>query len=531
MEVKDNETIGLKSVIIKYVLLWKIFVIAAVISVIPAILYLTLYPRTYEMMAQIQIEEDNDMANGAFGLGEAAGLMKSFGLGSASAGSVLIEDEVRNLLSVSLLSEMILDLGINVEYTKPFSYFRMYNSPLVVSTDSITNVRLDEEIEFIVDLSGSKIRVTLESDGDGKKKFEFASLPAVINSCHGAFTIDYTPNNDNSIKKLNILYRPATWVAENFVEDFIIEEASKSSNIIELSCTDHEKQRGLDILNTLIRCYNNKVDDLKSIESQNTIVFLDSRIDSVTTSLRQVEADIASYKKQNKLTNIELDAQLYIEQMKELQVKLIELEAQSHVIRIMEEFVKNPDNKYALVPGLLNQDAEGSPIMVYNELLLERTRVIQNSNITNPLVTTLTEQADQLRESVITSILNAQQGVLLTIEDVKKKEREIYNLMGNYPEQEKDYIELRRQQEIFQGVYLILLQKREEAALSGTPLKERARVIEQAYIKSKPVGPRKLYAALGMMLFTLVASVGYIFFKEQYLVLKEEYKRVKEAEN
>ena len=92
MEVKDNETIGLKSIIVRYLLQWKLFLGVFLFSIIPAVLYLIYYPRTYEMMARIQIQEDKDLGGGSFGLGEAAGLMKSFGLGGGSSSVINIED-------------------------------------------------------------------------------------------------------------------------------------------------------------------------------------------------------------------------------------------------------------------------------------------------------------------------------------------------------------------------------------------------------------------------------------------------------
>lgn len=132
MEVKDNETIGLKSIIVRYLLQWKLFLGVFLFSIIPAVLYLIYYPRTYEMMARIQIQEDKDLGGGSFGLGEAAGLMKSFGLGGGSSSVINIEDELMMLTSNKLLRDMVLDLGVNVEYSEPYSFgYRLYEeSPL-----------------------------------------------------------------------------------------------------------------------------------------------------------------------------------------------------------------------------------------------------------------------------------------------------------------------------------------------------------------------------------------------------------------
>jgi uncharacterized protein involved in exopolysaccharide biosynthesis len=193
----------------------------------------------------------------------------------------------------------------------------------------------------------------------------------------------------------------------------------------------------------------------------------------------------------------------------------------------MDEFVKNPDNKYNLVPILLNQEGDGSPLMAYNEILLERTRIIQNSNKDNPLAINLTKQADQLRESVFMSISNARKAIRQAIDDIKEKEKMLFSQMESFPDKERDFIELKRQQEILQGVYLIMLQKREEIALNHDLNREKAKVLDAAFVKSKPIAPRKLYAAIGMLLFTLFISMGYLFCKEQLRILIKEYRRVK----
>ena len=312
---------------------------------------------------------------------------------------------------------------------------------------------------------------------------------------------------------------------EDLEKEFLIEGSSKTSNVIELSCTDYEKNRGTDMLDTLIAIYNKEAEAYKKGEARKSLVFLDGRIENIIAELAAVENQIEEYKSKNQLMDIEHDVQFYVEQMKELQTKLIELEAQSNVINMMDEFVKDPANKYNLVPVLLTaQEGEkGSALTSYNEVLLERARVIQNSSINNPLVGTLTEQADKLRGSVIETIGNAQKGMQRSIKDVKAKEQEIYSKMNNYPVAERQFVELKRRQEIIQGVYLILLQKREETALILGQTRDKARVIDPAYVKSKPVGPRKLFALIGMLVLTLVIS--YLFVRRQSSLLIQEYKK------
>ena len=130
MEVKDNETLDLRTLFIQYLLHWKLIIGAGFFSLIVAILYLVLYPKTYEATAQILLQDDRDnLSSGNFGLGEAAGLMKSFGISSASGSSVVLDDELVILTSNQLVREMVTKLGIYVDYSEPYSLgYRLYGT-------------------------------------------------------------------------------------------------------------------------------------------------------------------------------------------------------------------------------------------------------------------------------------------------------------------------------------------------------------------------------------------------------------------
>ena len=151
MEEQDNEVIGLKSIIVGYLLRWRLFVGVFIFSLIPALLYLFLYPRTYEISARILIQDEKDLGGG------------SFGLGGVGGGGINIEDELMVLSSNKLLREMAFELGVNVDYTKPFSFYRQYEQvPYRLRTDSTTDARLQEKIEFRVERKSNQVAVVAE---------------------------------------------------------------------------------------------------------------------------------------------------------------------------------------------------------------------------------------------------------------------------------------------------------------------------------------------------------------------------------
>ena len=529
MENKDKETISLKSILVRYLHHWKFFLIVFIISFIPAILYLILYPRTYEVRASIKIQEDDNSTMASLGLGEAAGLMKSFGIGSGG-GSISIDDEMAILASNRMLRTVTNDLGLNIIYRNPYSFYNIYNeAPLKLSADSVTMAGLDDEYRFSVSVSPGKIKVKAKSIVEGLgETFTYTSLPANIKVGTTEFKLDF--DNDGASMgsfKLNIKCLPASWMAETLGKDIAIEDVSTSSNVLEFSFLEHSKERGKDILNTLVENYNEDCENYKYIEESKTLEFVNARIDKILLDLSEVELAIQQYKTKNDMTLIESDVLMYSEIIKELQVSLIEVESQSRLMNMLDEYVKDPANKYNVIPSIITaaEGEKGGVVSKYNEAIVARDKFLKNSSEKNSMFKTMDNQVEKLRIGVFAMIDNAQRNYSKTLESLKSKEHQLMSKMRSIPEKEREYVVFRRNQEILQGLYVLLLQQREEALMSiGNPT-ERARLIEPAYIVKKPVGPRKVYAAAGMLVLTLVITIGYLFAKDLFISIKEEYKK------
>jgi hypothetical protein len=220
MENPNTENVSLINIIVKYLRHWKLFLIVFLLSFVPAILYLVFYPRTYEFVAGIQIQEDKETNMASMGLGgEVGGLMKSFGIGT-SGGTVNIDDEMSILASNRIMRKVILDLGTNVEYRKPFSFYKFYDdTPLKLTVDSIDQQNIDEEYVFKVSVLSGNINVIASCKSLGKENFTFSSLPARVKLGDHQFTLDYNgyPDKNKSIK-LKIKYIPASWAAEKLTK-------------------------------------------------------------------------------------------------------------------------------------------------------------------------------------------------------------------------------------------------------------------------------------------------------------------------
>lgn len=528
---KDNEVISLKKIIIYYLDHWKLFVGAGTISLVLAVLYLVLYPKTYEIMSVVKIQDEKDLTSGGgISMGDAAGLMRSFGLGGGAAGSINIDDEISTLKSNSLLSKTVVSLGLDVTYEKPFSFRTLYDdSPVIVKPDSTFRANLDRTFKFQLKIDQAGVAVDVDDSGE---KLIFSGLPVVWQTENGVLTICYRDSIHKDLSvKLNVSIMPVSWVAEDLSESLSIEEYSKTSNTIELLYEDHNKLRGKDLLNTLLTQYNKQASLVKQKDGNKSQKFLDQRIDGVVVQLKDIERLIEVYKLKNKMTDVEYDVMFYTEAIKTYREKLIELEAQKYMVNLVEEYVKDPQNKYKLVPAAISSGAgesdKSSPVALYNQALVLREKTLMSSKGENPIAEVEEKQIEKLRESVIVSVENASKSLDVVMSDLKSQEKAIFDKMGNVPTYEREYLDMKREQEILQGVYLVLLQKREEIALSAEGGRDKGFITDAAFVKHKPVAPRKLFAAIFVVFFTFGIPMGYLFIINRLKELLDELKRQK----
>jgi uncharacterized protein involved in exopolysaccharide biosynthesis len=296
---------------------------------------------------------------------------------------------------------------------------------------------------------------------------------------------------------------------------------------MEITYSDHNKNRGKDVINTLIAEYNKDVIFYKGMEDTKTLQFVDGRIVKVLSDLNAVETDFQIYKTKNEITLIEQDVTMYAEILKDMQSSIYKTEAESRLIDMLDDYVKDPANKNSVVPSLLTvaEGEKGGAITLYNRAIVERDQLLKNSSETNPTYKMLDNEVNKMREGVLAMIDNSRKNYNRTLSELQTKERDLMSKMRTIPAKEKDYVNYRRNQEILQTLYVMLLQKREETFLSLENTKDRARITETPYTKKKPVGPRKLYAAVGILFLTIVIPIVYLFAKDLLFSIKEEYKR------
>lgn len=504
--------------VVSYVKHWKLFVLSFVICVGLAGAYILVKNPEFRINANILIKEDSK--SGMSGL--ASSMMKTgipFG-DVLSVGGSAVDDEIEIINSYSILRETVKDLGLNVSCSsgliKKTNYYQ--DSPLRITPanpDMPDTLRYTIEMKVTVDKQ-ENVKVKAYYDGDlvGSVKSQF---PAKLTTVFGDFLIEKTKFYDgDKNRKFKVYYSGYGSSTEALMRNVEISIASKKANVVNLFIDDEIPDRGKDILNSIIKNYNLYGIDEKNVTAVRTAEFLQQRIVLMAEDLSAVESEVEKYKEDNQLTDIGSEARIILEKSSYFKERLISAETQFSVISIIEDFIQAPENRYAVVPmslGIEEESAVGS-LLAYNELLKKRLKLLRSTNPGNPMIESMNEQVDATRQSVLMTIQSIKRGIEYARNDLREQEKTFNDRIKGMPKQEREYIAIKRQQEIKQALYLYLLQQQEDNALKLALENPKAQIIDNAYVNSRPVKPMKKLIAAAALLFTIILPIVYLYVRK-----------------
>lgn len=518
------------AVLKKYLKHWPLFILSLIICFGVAFIYLKITNPVYQVTANILIKSEDTKGSG----GLQSAMMKSFSLGGLIGGASDVYDELEIVSSFSILRQVVEKLELNESYTinKFLRSKSCYlNSPLKISTIEAIPDTLSVGLTFKIKISEKgEAKVSVYKD---RKKIAIQKgnvFPMQISTIYGIYTLNKTsffPDKESLNMRIN--YLGYDLAAENLQKEVSIGLVSKKANAINLGIEETNKQRGKDILNTIVRLYNENGISEKQLLAANTAKFLDERIEIISRDLAIVEREVELYKKANSLTDIEAEAKIMLEKNGDFKEQLIAAETQYSVITLIENFITSPQNKYALVPlnlGITDKTvAEG--LQSYNSLLLERLKLLRSTNEQNPAVEAMNEQVTAVKENVISTIKSIKSGIGIAISDLKKQENTFISRIKGMPTQEREFINLKRQQMIKQELFVFLLQRKEENAIALSATTPKAQIIDKAYSLSEPVSPKKKIVAALFLVIALLIPILFLYLKE---VLNVKFANKKELE-
>lgn len=517
MEAKKSE---LTALVKSYIKNWKLFVLSFVICVGVAGVYILVKNPEYRVAANILIKEDSK-SGGMSGL--ASTMMKGMAFGDMlSVGGSAVDDELEVISSYSIIFQAVKELNLNVKYyeglIKTKNYYK--DAPLVVtSVEPMMADTFKRHVQFEIEVDKNQ-EVLVEAYYKRKKLAKVQSgFPVKVSTVYGDFTIGKTEFFEEGKKiDMSVYFTGYSGYTQGLMKKLDISIASKKANVINMLYEDEIPVRGIDLLNAIICKYNAYGIEEKNITAERTAAFLQQRIDLLDNNLKDIERTIESYKETNNLTDIESEARIILEKSNDFKEQLIKAETNFAVISMIEDFLKDPANRYAVVPMSLGIDEKSAieSLLSYNTLLMERLKLLRSTQPGNPMIETMNEQVDATRESVIVTIQSIKRGIEYARNDLRMQEETFMNRIKGMPKQEREYIEIKRQQEIKQALYLYLLQQQEENALKLAQSNPKAQIIDKAFMYNIPVKPMKKLIAVAALLFAVMLPVGYLSLRKRF---------------
>ena len=495
------------------ILNWYWFVLSLIIFGGIGAIYLRYTTPLYQSTAKLLIKDDD---NGSSRRGSSLQNITNLGTISNSAG---IDNEMEILSSHSIAEDAIRDLKLYVSYTtegKVKDVITYRDQPLVVDIDAAHLDRLNRPINLNITKNGSSFVVngtysvpTDEENSEGPFSInkKFTSLPATIPTRAGIITINSNNGrtlHEGQVLKVSIL--SPKMASDKYVGELKIGQSGKGTSILQLQLTDEVPQRSLDYLKQLAIVYNRQANEDKNAVAHQTEKFINSRLEKINAELGKTEGELQNYKQKNGMVELKMNASNSVSNQNTSEQKLAEMETQIELFNtIAREVESSSRNLTQVIPSNVGLDDESSTSLInkYNELVLERNRLLRSASESSPVVEPLTDQIRDLNVNIRRAIAAARKNLQIQRDAVLAQVTKYTDQVEETPQQERMLTQIGRQQEVKSGLYLMLLQKREENSISLAATADKGRLIDDPQLNGK-VSPNSTY----IMLIALVIGLA-----------------------
>lgn len=423
-----------------------------------------------------------------------------------------LANEIEVLKSATLMENVVKELGLNTQYWIEGNLKRseFYNNRFFLY-EGLS--KIDSSRSFTVVLKFNDKQHFMVEGLDN----QWYAAGQVIHGHHGDFKIHLLhPEAVNTQNKYSVQWQPPFSAAAGYAGGLGIRQLNNHASILKIDLVTEIPQKGIDILNGLVRAYNQSVVANKNKVIESTVKFIDDRLVLLSAELGKVEQGLQDFRQKNEIIDIETQGQSQFALLNENEEKLSELEVRIRVIDMIDEYVRNPQKKYSLVPSSLGIDDPTLQTMVasYNQLQLEREQKIQVMPAANPTVKAMEAQLENVRLSILESLHNIRKPAFSQRKLLLNEQEQLRFQVRSVPHKERELLEIARQQGIKEKLYLFLLQKREESAITMASSTSNAASIDPATSSWSPVSPDTSGTYRSAFLFGLLLPIGLIYLKE-----------------
>ena len=515
-EAAEEQGSGLnyREILDAVILHWHWFAISIFGCLLIAFLYLRYKAPMYSTWTEVLVKEDDPYSSRSMRGGALADFTQ-LGILTNSNG---FDNEVEILSSKTLSRRAVTNLKLYVRYALDGTVRdeELYlNSPVLAD---MSDVYLDTlampvflEIKQLAEggyhLKGEALEEEFEAD--------IKSFPMQVKTPSGWVTLRQNPDTTCTFdgRALRIYIFKPSIMAEMFMQATTIEPVSKQTTIARITLEDTQRQRAEDYLNELIRVYNEDANEVKNEVALKTEAFVNKRIQIIDAELGTTESDLEIYKKRNQLVNLTSDAEATYKGMENYQNQQIELQTQMMLVKSLKEYVDNPNNYMEVIPANLGLTDQGlnSLIADYNTKVVERHRLLKTAPESSPVVVSATNAIASLYPGIRHSLSSVYENLRVQKRNVDDQYNLFVGRLASAPTQERVLTDIERQQSVKAALYQILLQKREENAISLASTVDKAQVIDAPESSIRPISPKKKLVALVALVLGVAIPAGLIY--------------------
>lgn len=488
---------------------WYLLCLAACICVAAFYLYRT--PSTYSSTAKVLIDESNQDAT-MRNLGVAsAGMMRLRSFNS-------VENEIEAFASLDLMQKVVERLGLQTTYTA-HERFRTIdlatNSPVrmvLAGENPHTNFSYD-----LKNLGDNKISLSnFMINGHAAGSPVEGALGDTLQTPAGALAIFLTEHADEFNQPITVAWQNSVAAAKKYCGRLDVSLSGKESSVVVLKMTDTDPKRASDVISTLIEVYDEVWINNKNRAAINTTKFINERLAVIERDLSVVEEALKQYKASNNLTDIKAVSQLYLDESSHYATKAFEVRNQLSVAQYIKDYLNDPANAMKLIPANLglNNGSVDQEIKEYNDLVLQRDRLVVGSGANNPMIADLNTAISSIRSAILSSVENLISTLDLQLTRIEGQEKQILSRISSSSGQELQLLSIERQHEITQELYKFLLQKREENELAALVNVGNTQVLQSPEASISPVGPNKMMILLVAVVLGFGIPFAFFFLKK-----------------